>query len=121
MLQDRAASEANYRRFIEQVRDTQEVWGLQSDEGWAYCASNEYEDTDVLLFWSDRAYAQSHAKGEWSRHKPVAIPLEEFIDNWLQGMDEDGVLVGPNWDTGLCGLEVEPGEVAEKLTSDETA
>ena len=119
MSQERAASEANYLRFIEQVRESEEVWGLRSDEGWAYCASNEYEDTDVLVFWSDQAYARKHVKGEWSSHEPVAIPLDEFIDNWLQGMDEDGLLVGPNWDVGLCGLEVEPQELAEKLTDDE--
>jgi hypothetical protein len=120
MLQDNATSEDNYRRFIERVRKSGEVWGLRSDGGWAYCASNEYEDTDVLVFWSDRAYAQRHALGEWSGFTPTAISQDEFIDNWLHGMHEDGALVGPNWDAGLCGLEVEPHEVANKLTSDET-
>lgn len=118
MLQDRATSESNYRRFVERVRETEEVWGLQSKEGWAYSESNEYEDADVLVFWSDRAYAQRHVQGEWSQHVPTPIPLDEFIDHWLRGMDEDGTLVGPNWDAGLCGLEVEPRDLAEKLTSD---
>jgi hypothetical protein len=31
-------------------------------------------------------------------------------------MDKDGVLVGPNWDANLCGLEVEPLELSQKLT-----
>lgn len=82
MLQDRATSESNYRRFIKRVRESGEVWGLRSDDGWAYCASNEYEDTDVLVFWSDRAYAQRHVQGDWSKHKPTAITLDNFIDNW---------------------------------------
>ena len=120
MPQDRATSESNYRRFIEKVRESGEVWGLRSGEDWAYCPSNEYEDSDVLMFWSERADAQRHVQGEWAEHEPAAIPLEEFIDHWLQGMDEDGALVGPNWDADLSGLELEPGEVADQLTPDET-
>ena len=118
MPQDRANSESNYRRFVERVRETEEVWGLQFKEGWAYSESNEYEDAEVLLFWSDRADAQKHVEGEWSEHVPTAIPLDEFIDHWLQGMDEDGALVGPNWEPGVSGVEVEPRDLAEKLTSD---
>ena len=118
MLQDPAAAESNYQRFVERVRDADEVWGLLSKKGWAYSESNEYEDTDVLVFWSASADAQRHVQGEWSRHVPTPIPLDEFIDHWLRGMDEDGVLVGPNWDPGLCGLEVDPRDLAEKLTSE---
>lgn len=121
MPQDRATSEDNSRRFVEQVRASGEVWGLRGEEGWAYCTSSEYEDTDVLIFWSDRAEAQQHAQGEWARHRPTAIPLEEFVDQWLEGMHEDGALVGPNWDADLCGSEMEPSDLADELTADETA
>ncbi|RYD72016.1 MAG: DUF2750 domain-containing protein, partial [Verrucomicrobiaceae bacterium] len=65
--------------------------------------------------------AQNHVKGEWSGHVPTKIPLDEFIDNWLQGMDEDGLLVGPDWGESLSGLEVEPSELAEKLIGDENS
>jgi Protein of unknown function (DUF2750) len=119
MAQDQATSESDYRRFIERVRESGEVWGLRCEEGWAYCVSNEFEDTDVLVFWSERAEAERHVQGDWKEHEPTAIPLDEFIDGWLRGMDEDGALVGPNWDAGLCGLEVEPREIADELTKDE--
>jgi len=114
-------SESNFRRFVERVRESGEVWGLKGEGGWAYCESNEYQDTDVLVFWSDRAYAPRHAQGEWSKHQPTAISLEEFIENWLQGMHDDGALLGPNWDANLCGLELEPLDVADKLAEDEPA
>ncbi len=116
MLQNQATSEENYERFIHRVRQSREVWGLKSPEGWAFCPSSEQEERDVLVFWSDRAYATRHAKEGWSRHKPAAIPLDTFIDRWLHGMHEDGALVGPNWDAHLCGLEVEPQIVARRLT-----
>jgi hypothetical protein len=121
MLQNRATCESNYRRFIERVLKSGEVWGLRCDAGWAYCVSNEYEATDVLVFWSDRAYAQRHVQGDWSKYEATVIPLDLFIDNWLRGMNDDGALVGPNWDAALCGLEVEPREMAAELLRDETA
>ena len=117
MQHDRNPSEDNL--FVQQVRETGKVWGLLSKHGWAYCASDEYEDTDVLLFWSDRARAQWHAKAEWTGHKPTPIPLQTFIDQWLRGMHEDGALVGLNWDGDLCGLEVEPRELAELLVAED--
>lgn len=120
MPQDSANPEETYLQFIDRSRESGEVWGLCAGSDWAYCESNEFEDTDVLLFWSDRATAQKHAQGEWNKHKPTAIPLDEFIDKWLAGMDSDGALVGPDWDADLSGLEVEPRDVAEKLSSDET-
>jgi len=119
MTQDTDNSESNYERFIARVLESGEVWGLHGDDGWAYCESSDYEDTDVLVFWSDRADAQQHVQGEWKKHKPTAIPLEEFIDNWLQGMHDDRALVGPNWDADFCGLEIEPLEIADKLSGEE--
>lgn len=119
MTQNDSAGEKDYERFIAQILESEEVWGLNSKDGWAYCASNEYEDTDVLPFWSDRSAAEKHVKGDWRAHKPEPISLDDFIDIWLRGMDEDGALVGPNWSNDLAGLEVEPGDVVEKLTEEE--
>jgi hypothetical protein len=70
-----------------------------------------------LMFW-DRAYATRHVKDQWSAYVPQAISLDEFVDSWLKGMHNDGVLVGPNWDANLCGLEVLPAEVARRLLED---
>lgn len=121
MPQDAPDSKDNYRRFNEQVRAHGEVWGLRGDDGWAFCDSSEYEETEVLLFWSERADAEKHAREDWGRHIPTAIPIDEFVDRWLHGMEQDGLLVGPNWDAELEGLEIEPGELAENLTDDDPA
>ena len=116
MLQDQAICRENFDRFIKRVKESREIWGLRSPKGWAFCPSNEHEGRDALVFWSDRAYAVRHAKDGWSSYEPTPIPLDAFIDRWLHGMRQDQVLVGLNWDAHLCGLEVEPEEVARKLT-----
>ena len=115
MFRLKADSQASYDRFVRRVVEAEVVWGLLSSEGWAVCPSNEYEDTSVFPFWSDEAYAKAHCIEDWSSYRPEAIDLESFIDNWLRGMNEDGSLLGPNWNSALAGMEVEPIEVAKRL------
>jgi uncharacterized protein DUF2750 len=88
---------------------------LRSEDGWAVCASTEFEDTDVMPFWSDRAYAARAAINEWAAYEPASIPLDEFIDSWLKGMHENGSLVGTNWDRENCGMEIAAADLAQEL------
>lgn len=111
---------ANADRFVASVKSTRVVWGLRSTEGWANCPSN-HRDTDVLLFWSERAYAARHAREEWQAHEATSISLDSFIDDWLRGMSEDDLLVGVNFNADLAGLELTPQEVARMLTGEESA
>ena len=115
MLQDTQTSIDNHKRFIKRVVETKIVWGLKSEKGWIVSESNEYENRDVMPFWSDRAYAARAAKDEWAEYEPTSIDLDSFIDNWLKGMHEDDVLVGTNWDAHLCGLEIEAIDLAKEL------
>lgn len=108
-------AEESHDRFVRDVRDCGLVWGLKSDQGWAVCESNEYEDTDVYPFWSDEAAARVHCRDDWADFTPASLALDLFIDTWLAGMSEDGVLVGTNWDEELSGLELEPNDLAREL------
>jgi hypothetical protein len=112
--------QANHDLFVSRVRETRLVWGLKSDEGWAICESNEFEDTDVYPFWSEESDAAVHCTEDWAGFAPASLDLDLFIDTWLAGMDEDGVLVGTNWDSELTGLEVEPADLAEELLLEES-
>lgn len=109
-------SEQDYDTFITGILAGEQVWGLTDKQGnWAVCPSVSFEETDVLPFWSSRELAQALCIDEWKVYQPTAIPLEEFIIDWLPGMHEDDALVGPNWDADLEGLEVEPMDMAKEL------
>ena len=120
-LQDRATTLANHARFIRRVVESGEVWALESEEGLAVCDSTQDDEAeearDVIPFWSDRAYAQRAAAGEWAGFVPTLVALDEFIDRWLKGMHEDGALAGTNWDANNCGVEIEPAELARELVA----
>jgi hypothetical protein len=111
-----ADSQTNHDRFLKLVRANRQVWGLRSIEGWAVCPSNQADDVNVFVFWSDRAYAARHVHGEWADYVPRAIALDDFLAEWLPGMARDGVLVGTNWDANLCGVESTPTELAARLS-----
>ncbi|MBJ6118058.1 DUF2750 domain-containing protein [Pontibacter sp. BT310] len=112
-MQDQNANqEANYRKFIQQVADTEQVWGLSEGDIWATSSSNEFEDTEVILFWSDAEAAKACAADEWANYKAEALPVSEFLENWCVGMYDDELLVGANWTADMQGKEVDPLVIA---------
>lgn len=113
---DSIQSEANYNQFLSGIIKTEKVWGLKHpEEGFAFCESNEFEDAYVVVFWSDEASAEHHAEGEWSEYQVEAIEFGTFLEKWLKNLHEEELLVGPNWDENLCGLEVEPLDILQTL------
>lgn len=109
---------ANYALFIDQVLEYESVWGLCSDEGWAQCESENYEDAGVILFWSEQSYVKDFMAKDWQDYKISKISLEDFLNNWLPGMDEDGILVGINWSEEFDDIEMEPLIVLDDLDID---
>lgn len=107
--------DANFQLFIEEVRESGQVWGLRYGEDWVVCRSAEFEDADVMPIWSAEGDARLHCVDEWADYEPEVIELEEFLDIWINDLDEDDVLVGPNWNADLEGQELEPIELAKAL------
>ena len=107
--------DANFQLFIEEVRESGQVWGLRYGEDWVVCRSAEFEDADVMPLWSAEGDARLHCVDEWADYEPEVIDLEEFLDIWINDLDEDDVLVGPNWNADLEGQELEPIELAKAL------
>lgn len=106
-----------HRLFIAQVVQTGSVWALRADDGFAVSPSNEYDEAEVIPFWSNADAARSLATDEWAAYEPVEIPLAEFLETWMLGMQHEDLLVGTNWDAELAGSELEPIELAYVLAT----
>ena len=61
-------------------------------------------------------FAQQCAVDEWSDFAPTMLPLADFLEAWLPGMAEDGVLVVINWNAQLIGVEASPEKLIEDLS-----
>ncbi|AMF94616.1 DUF2750 domain-containing protein [Vibrio fluvialis] len=105
--------QANLELFIKESQENNLVWGLRNEEGWLSCESTEFEDSEVMPFWSSKEDAQLHNVEEWADFEVLEIPLDIFVEDWLITLGEDGVLVGTNWNANLDGKEVEPSELAK--------
>jgi len=108
-----------YERFIEEADELEVVGNLKSSDGFAICESNEFEDTEVMPFWSQQNEAKSMCTDDWSAYEPNPIRIDDFIDAWLHGMEEDGLYVGVNWNKDLDGVEIEPVMLIEDLLGEE--
>jgi hypothetical protein len=109
----------NLDRMVVECLENGCVWGLQdADENWALVGSTDNESIDVIPFWSDRALAEALCNGDWDIYKPVAIEMEEFLDDWLPGMHADVLMVGVNWSADLEGQEFEPLDLLEEFEAE---
>jgi hypothetical protein len=114
-LLNRATCDANHERFARRVIASETVWYLSKPEGVANSVSNEDEETTVLLFWSDRAYARRARIEGFAEYTVESMNLFNFLFQWLPGMSEDGVLAGTNWTQDLIGVEKDPYELREEI------
>ncbi|MBD1576982.1 DUF2750 domain-containing protein [Vibrio sp. S11_S32] len=106
--------EANLALFVQETQDTKLVWGLRNEDGWLACDSTEFQESEVMPFWSTKEDAQAHNVEEWSDFEVLEIPLDIFVEDWLITLAEDGVLIGTNWNAQLEGKELEPSELAKQ-------
>ena len=83
-----------YEYFIKKVADYEEVWGLFED-GWV--TTQDDMGRSLIPFWPKKEFAELCAINEWSKCIAKSIDLDEFINNWLTGMKEDGVLPSIFW------------------------
>lgn len=82
-------AQERFSYFIRKCADCEEIWGLRNAEGW--CGMGTEEGNDSIPFWPEEAFAALLADEEWSDCAPDSVPLEEFLENWLPNMQEDGV------------------------------
>ena len=108
---------ASAHAFIVAVSRRGEVWSLEKGEKYVTSASAADPARVVMPYWSSRERAVACMAPAWEGFAPRAIPLERFIERWLVGMHVDHVLVGPDWDARLDGIEVEPRGLMVELAA----
>lgn len=99
-----------YEYFIKKIADYEEVWSLRDDEGWATLG---LDGGMFLPLWAKKEFAELCIDEEWSGYRAESIDLDEFLEDWLDGLKEDGIRITVMWNNGL-GIDVD----WDKLRSD---
>lgn len=99
-------------RFVREVAGSGVVWGLYG-ETWA--RSDVAGKVEALPFWYRREHAARCLEGRWEGFVPRSIELDAFLEQWLVGMHEDGIVGVLVPTPGRCGAIVSPAELAESL------
>jgi hypothetical protein len=107
--------ENNHKTFIENIVSSGQVWGVASNSGFVKTTSKEFENVEVIPFWSDEQNAAAVIKNGWEQYSSRSIPLSEFLENWLVGMYNEDILVGTDWNINMTGEEHEPLELAIEI------
>lgn len=108
--------------FLAQTKPTQLLWALQDKESedWVVLDSIAYEKTEVMPLWSSAELAQKHCIEEWSNYIPCEISISDWLEFWIEDLNEDGVIIGVNWlDDGEC-LEMELADFSQALSTVES-
>ncbi len=123
MFQNHITVKNRHKKFIKTVCETEIVYGLKNEKGFATSSSVHYEDKDgepvgMICFWAEKARAKSCTKDGWEKYKPTEISLSEFMENWCVGMENDGLLIGTQFDSNMFGFEAEPLELVVDLATE---
>lgn len=123
MLQNHITVKNRHKKFIKTVCQTEVVYGLKNKKGYAVSNSVHYDDENgepvgIICFWAEKARAKSCIKNGWKNYEPTEIPLSEFMENWCVGMENDGLLIGIQFDQNMFGFEAEPLELIIELSTE---
>lgn len=80
-----------YEHFVKVVADQRKLWGLYQ-EGWALAATEA--GIPVFPVWPAEPYAQLCTQNEWGGYDPRAIELDEFFEELIPRLRNDGVQLG---------------------------
>ena len=102
-----------YEHLVSRIADWEEVWSLRDETGWVLSETDE--GARSIPVWPHPEYARRCAEGRWKGNEPASIGLQAFMDKWLPGMENDGLLVMA-FPTPLGkGVQVSPVELKRRL------
>lgn len=113
---------ATLQTFLDEAKPTQVLWALQDKESedWVVLDSPSFEETEVMPLWSNEALAKEHCIEEWAGYVPSAISLADWFEFWIEDLNEDGVIVGINWQGDDECLELELSDFTQSLAEIES-
>lgn len=107
---------ARLKHFVNRVADWQRVWGLRGNSGWVSVGDDA--GNSGFAVWPHPQYASACVTGEWEGNRPTPIDVQEFVEDWLPNMADNGIKVAVFPTPEMRGMFVE-AVVLRKMLQDE--
>jgi hypothetical protein len=102
-----------YSYLIKKMVDQHVVWSLWCEGGWALASA--VSGRELVPVWPHPNYAILSAKGAWNGCLPKSISLNEWLDRWVPGTEQDGRLVAAFPTPADTGVEVSPRQMERDI------
>jgi Protein of unknown function (DUF2750) len=100
----RRTAEKRYEYFIKIVADTEEVYGLADEEGWALLGDEDDDSADIIPFFPAAEFAERfRVEGDFDEYQISVLDVNELLE-WFDDMEEEGTLVAVFPDLTGSGL-----------------
>lgn len=109
-------SSAQYHAFIKEVLEYQKVWTIKDDQG--FPSSTNSNGETAMPFWSLESRVEKILENvrDYRDFRVKEITLDDFLNNWLTGLEADGLYVGVNWSgKSATGYDIKPKEVRKRI------
>ena len=111
-----SVSAANAETFFREIVASQVVWTVEDDGGIPSPLNGDGER--AMPFWSTEKRAQAVIANSppFGLFRTRSIPLSEWVERWLPGIESDGLLAGLNWIGARArGYDLTPAQVLARL------
>ncbi len=98
--------------FFAEIVKHDEVWAIRDEGGFPAPLTGSGER--AMPFWSleSRARKVIDTVDAYQGFETCRLSLGEFVNKWVSGMEQDGLLVGINWSGARAqGYDMTPAEV----------
>lgn len=99
--------EKRYDYFIKTVAETEEVFGLADEEGWALLGDDE-EGEDIIPLFPNAEFAERfRVETDMEEYQIGVLDVNELLE-WLDDMQQDGMLVAVFPNLEMFGAVIQP-------------
>ena len=104
-----------YQHFVKKIADWEEVWGLYQD-GWALLETENNQQ--AFPVWPAKEYAELCAQNEWSGYEPESFSLDDFMEELLPNLSNDGVLPAVFMTPSCKGVTIDASQLISDLNKE---
>ena len=94
--------------FAAAIKPHQEFYGLfdENSQEWVIVDATNNDDCDALPLWSTKKFASTQLTGEWKDFVVQAISIDDWLEFWMDDLQDSAIVIGVNWGVNDNLLEV---------------